>query len=181
MKEINSIFGKIHSHSTQAEQCENTKNILAKFRNIFNHWSGSFDKQGLFFILESKEFFTYINCELNELNNIYSQFNKFKDDYEKIEIQLIKKRKIIFRKTYDKWELSKEDEKKINEFKNNLNEAAKYMCKNFSALVEVQKTRVVCSCNIILREFKRLDKYIGEQFMIFFDSFKNLYDNIQKR
>ena len=181
LKELSSIFGKIYSHSTQAEQCENTKNILVKFRNILNHWSESFEKQSLFFGIESKEFFTYINCELNELNNIYSQFNKFKEDYEKIGIQLYeKKEKLFLEKKYDKWELSKEDEKKINEFKNNFNEAAQYMCKDFSSLVEGQKIRVACSCNIVFREFKRVDKYFGEQFMNFFNSFKNLCDNIQK-
>ena len=181
LKELSSIFGKIYSHSTRAEQCENTKNILVKFRNILNHWSDSFEKQSLFFGLESKEFFTYINCELNELNNIYSQFNKFKEDYEKIGIQLYeKKEKLFLEKRYDKWELSKEDEKKLNEFKNNFNEAVQYMCKDFSSLVEGQKIRVACSCNIVLREFKRADKYFGEQFMNFFNSFKNLCNNIQK-
>ena len=181
LKELSLIFGKIHSHSTNAEQCENTKNIFAKFRNILSHWSESFDRQSLFFGLESKEFFNYINCELNELNNIYSQFIKFKEDYEKIGIQLNqKKEKLFLEKKYDKWELSKEDEKKINEFKNNFNEASQYMCKDFSTLVEGQKIRVACSCNIILREFKRVDKYIGEQLMNFFNTFKNLCDSMEK-
>ena len=83
-------------------------------------------------------------------------------------------------KKYDKWELSKEEEQRLNEFKNNFDEASKYMCKDFTDLVARQKIRVACSCNIILREFKRVDKYLGEQYISLFNSFKSLSETIQK-
>ena len=181
IKELSVIFGKIYSHSIQAEQEENLRNVYVKFRNILNHWSDSFDKQSLFFGFECKEFFTYMNCELNELNNIYTQFVKFKDDYEKVGIQLHeKKEKLFMEKKYDKWELSPEDEKKLNEFKNNFHEASNYMCKDFSTLIDGQKIRVACSCNIIFREFKRVDKYLGEQLRNLFNYFTILSENSQK-
>ena len=181
IKELSASFGKFHSHVTQIEQDENIKNTIGKFRNILSHWSDAFEKQSFFFGLECKEFFTYISAELNELKNIYSQFLKYKEDYEKLGIQLYeKKEKLFLEQKFDKWELSKEDEKKINEFKNNFNEASQYMCKDFSALIEGQKIRVACSCNIILREFKRVDKYLGEQFLDLFNSFKILSENTQK-
>ena len=181
IKELSFLFGKLHAQATLAEQNENMKNVLGNFRNILSHWSDSFEKQSIFFGLECKEFFTYINCELNELNSIYSEFVKYKDDYEKVGIQLFeKKEKLFLEKKYDKWELSKEDEKKLNEFKNNFQEASKYMCKDFSELVDGQKIRVACSCNIILREFKRVDKYIGEQFLNLYNSFKILSENVLK-
>ena len=180
-KELSSIFGKLLAHSTNAEQNENIRNVFAKFRNILSHWSESFEKESHFFSIECKEFFKYINCELNEMNNIYSQYTKFKDDYEKIGIQLFeKKEKLFLEKKFEKWELSKEDEKKINEFKNNYHEASKYMCKDFTELVSGQKIRVACSCNIIFKEFKKVDKYLGEQFMDLFNSFRIFCENIVK-
>ena len=96
-------------------------------------------------------------------------------------IQLFEKKvKLFEEKQYDKWELSKEDEKKIDEFKNNFNEASKYMCKDFSEIVAGQKIRVACSCNIILKEFKKVDKYLGEQLITIYDSFKVLNETVMK-
>ena len=181
MKDLSSSFSKIYSHSTQAEQNDNIRNVLSNFRNILSHWSDSFEKQSLFFGLECREFFTYINCQLNELKSIYSEYIKYKDDYEKVGIQLFeKKEKLFLEKKYDKWELSQEDEKNLNKFKNNYQEASKYICKDFSQLLDGQKIRVACSCNIVLREFKRVDKYLGEQFLNLFNSFKITSENAQK-
>ena len=180
-KNISTIFGKLYSHSTKTDLNENIKNIFVKNRTIFSHWSDSFAKQSLFFGIEFKEFFNYINSQINELNNIYLQFSKFKEDYEKSGIQLFeKKEKLFYEKKYDKWELSKEDKEKLNEFKNNYSEAMQYICKDYSTLVNGQKIRVACSCNIIMREFKKIDKYLGEQFLDIFNKFKNLSENIKK-
>ena len=178
---LSTIFGKLYSHSIKADLNENIKNILLKNRTIFSHWSTSFEKQSLFFGIEFKEFFNYINSQINELNNIYLQFAKFKEDYEKSGIQLFeKKEKLFFEKKYDKWELSKEDKEKLDEFKNNYSEAMQYICKDYSTLVNGQKIRVACSCNIVMREFKKINKYLGEQFLDLFDKFKNLCENTKK-
>ena len=177
-KSISGIFSKLYSHSTKADFSDDMKNIYAKYRNIFSHWSSSFEKQYIFFVNDCKELFTYINSEVNELNNIYMQFAKFKDDYEKSGIQLFEKKEKLFNeKKYDKWELSKEDKEKLDEFKNNYTEAMHYICKDYSTLVNGQKIRVACSCNIVMREFKKANKYIGEQFSELFDNFKNLCQN----
>ena len=177
-KNISGIFSKLYSHSTKADFSDDMKNIYAKYRNIFSHWSSSFEKQYIFFANDCKEFFTYMNSEVNELNNIYMQFAKFKDDYEKSGIQLFeKKEKLFYEKKYDKWELSKEDKEKLDEFKNNYSEAMHYICKDYSSLVNGQKIRVACSCNIVMREFKKANKYFGEQFLELFDNFKNLCQN----
>ena len=180
-KILSEIFSKLFSQSTKADLNENSKNILAKYRTIFIYWSSSFENQSLFFGQEFKEFFNYVNSQINEMNNIYLQFDKFREDYEKSGIQLFeKKEKLFFEKKYDKWELSKEDREKINEFKNNYSEAMHYICKDYSTLVEGQKIRAACSCNIIMKEFKKIDKYLGEQFVEIFNNFKNLCQNAKK-
>ena len=55
-----------------------------------------------------------------------------------------------------------------------------YICKDYTELVEGQKIRVACSCNIIMREFKKVEKYFGEQFMNLFYKFKDLCEDTQK-
>jgi hypothetical protein len=181
VRDLSNIFSKIYTHATQAEQHDKYKNACVKFRNVLSHWADSFEKQSSFFGIDCKEFFIYINSEINELNNIYTQYNKFKDDYEKLGIQLYEKKEKLFAgKQYDKWELSKEGLEKLNEFKNNFSEASQYMCKDFSTLVDGQKIRVACSCNIILREFKKTEKYFGEQLENIFESFKFLSENVMK-
>ena len=55
-----------------------------------------------------------------------------------------------------------------------------YICKDYSTLVNGQKIRVACSCNIVMREFKKINKYLGEQFLDLFDKFKNLCENTKK-
>ena len=95
-KALSGIFSKLNSFATNADLNENIKNIIAKYRTIFMYWSNSFEKQNLFFGLEFKEFFSYVNSQINELNNIYSQFAKFKEDYEKSGIQLFEKKEKLF-------------------------------------------------------------------------------------
>lgn len=180
-KAVSNIFSKLYSHSAKVDFNEDIKSILAKCRTIFSRWSSSFEKQSAFFGIEFKEFFNYVNLQINELNNIYSQFTKFKEDYEKSGIQLFeKKEKLFLEKKYDKWELSPEDKEKLNEFKNNYSEAMHFICKDYSTLVAGQKIKVACSCNIIMREFKKVDKYLGEQFLEIFNEFKEICQNTKK-
>ena len=180
-KDLSSIFSKLYSQFTKAEFNENMNIIFAKYRNIFSHWSISYEKYYQFFSNDFKEFFTYVNSQINEINNIYAQFTKFKDDYEKSGIQLFEKKEKLFNeKKYDKWELSKEDKEKLNEFKNNFSEAMHYICKDYSTLIEGQKIRVACSCTIVMREFKKVNKYLGEQFLNLFKNFTDLCQNSAK-
>ena len=180
-KDLSNIFGRIYTHAQQAEQTEKFRNTCLKFKNALAHWSESFEKQSLFFGLECKEFFTFVSTEINEMNVLYSQYNKYREDYEKLGIQLFeKKEKLFAEKQYDKWELSKEDEARINEFKNNFNQASLYMCKETSDQLASQKLRVACSCNIVLRELKKVDKYLGEQLEVIFNSFKTSSENAAK-
>ena len=180
-KDLSNIFSNLYSLYTQAEFNDDMKNIIAKYRNIFSHWSNQYEKYFEFFSNDFKDYFTYVNAEINELNNIYIQFVKYKEDYEKSGIQLFeKKEKLFYEKKYDKWELSKEDKEKLNEFKNNFSEAMHYICKDYSTLIEGQKIRVACSCNIIMREFKKVNKYLGEQFLELYTNFTELCQNASK-
>ena len=181
MKELGDIYGKLNKSAKDTDQSENTKKVFEKLKIIFNKISSSYLKQAEFFEKDFKETFHFINLEYNEMNSIYNQYIKKRSEYESLGLDYLNKREKLFNeKKYDKWELSKEDEEKINEFKNNFNEASQYMCKDFSTLVEGQKIRVACSCNIVMREFKKINKYLGEQFLDIFNKFKNLSENIKK-
>ena len=54
------------------------------------------------------------------------------------------------------------------------------MCKETSDQLASQKLRVACSCNIVLRELKKVDKYLGEQLEVIFNSFKTSSENAAK-
>ena len=181
IKDLSNILSNLYSLFTQAEFNADMKDIVAKYRSIFSHWSTAYEKQFEFFSNDLKEYFSYMNAEIQELNNIYIQFVKYKDDYEKSGIQLFeKKEKLFYEKKYDKWELSKEDREKLNEFKNNFSEAMHYICKDYTTLIEGQKIRVACSCNIVMREFKKVNKYFGEQFLDLYKNFTDLCQNAIK-
>lgn len=173
MKEITDIFGNLNKCAKDTEQSELTKKVFEKLKPIFNSWSISFEKQKIFFEQDFKEFFKYINLQLNELNTLQNQYIKFKNNYEALGIELINKREKLFNeKKYAKWELSKEDEAKLDTFKDNHDEAMKYICKEFNEVVTAQKIEVACSCNIVMNQFKHVSKYIGEQMKKYFESLK---------
>jgi transcriptional regulator of met regulon len=68
--------------------------------------------------------------------------------------------------------LIKEDEAKLDTFKDNKEEAMKYICKEMGINVENLKLQVGCYCNIIMKQFNHVTKYIGEQMKEYFDTLK---------
>lgn len=173
MKEIGDLFGNLNKSAKDTDQSDLTKKVFEKLKTIFSSWSVSYQKQKEFFDQDFKEIFKYINLELNELNVIHNQYMKYRNNYETLGIELInKKEKLFNEKKYNKWELSKEDESKLDDFKDNHDEAMKYICKEFSEVVTAQKIEVACSCNIVMKEFRHVNKYIGEQLKKYFESLK---------
>ena len=173
MKEISDLFGNLNKTAKDTDQSDLTKRVYEKLKTIFSSWSVSYQKQNEFFEQDFKEIFKYINLELNELNLIHSQYMKFRNNYETLGIELINKREKLFaEKKYNKWELSKEDELKLDSFKDNHDEAMKYICKEFNEVVTAQKIEVACSCNIVMKEFRHVNKYIGEQLKKYFETLK---------
>ena len=173
MKELSDVCGKLNKSAKDTDQSDSTKKVFEKLKTIFNNCSSSYLKQSEFFEKDFKEFFHYINLELNEMNIIYSQFIKKKNEYESLGLDYLNKREKLFNeKKYNKWELTKEDEAKLDTFKDNKEEAMKYICKEMGENVEKLKLQVGCFSNIALKQFNHISKYIGEQLKSYFEGIK---------
>jgi len=173
MKELSDVCGKLNKSAKDTDQSDSTKKVFEKLKTIFNNCSSSYLKQSEFFEKDFKEFFHYINLQLNEMNLINSQFIKKKNEYESLGLDYLNKREKLFNeKKYNKWELNKEDEAKLDTFKDNKEEAMKYICKEMGENVEKLKLQVGCFSNIALKQFNHISKYIGEQLKSYFESIK---------
>ena len=173
MKEASEICGKLHKNAKDTDQNDYTKKVFEKLKTIFNDSAAAYLRQSQFFEKDMKEFFNYIDMEYNEMNTIFSQFMKKKTEFENLGIDYLTKREKLFNdKKYNKWELTKEDEAKLDTFKDNKEEAMKYICKEMGQNVDNLKLQVGCFCNIILKQFNHITKYIGEQMKEYFDSLK---------
>ena len=173
MKEASEIFGGLYKNAKDTDQSEHTKKVLEKLKTVFNDCAAAYHRQSQFFEKDMKEFFNYIDMEINEMNVLFNQFNKKKNEYENLGVDYLNKREKLFNeKKYNKWELIKEDEAKLDTFKDNKEEAMKYICKEMGINVENLKLQVGCYCNIIMKQFNHVTKYIGEQMKEYFDTLK---------
>ena len=174
MKELGEIFGKLNKTAKDTEQNESTKNVYDKLKVIFTDISNSYLKHADFFEKDFKESFHYINLELNEMNTLFNQYNKKKNEYESLGVDYLTKREKLFNdKKYNKWELTKEDEAKLDTFKDNKEEAFKYICKEMGENVDKLKMQVGIFCNVIMKQFNHINKYVSEQLKTYFESMKD--------
>jgi hypothetical protein len=173
MKEASEIFGKLHKSAKDTDQNEHTKKVFEKLKTIFNDCAAAYLRQSQFFEKDMKEFFNYIDMQYGEMNVIFNQFTKKKNEFESMGIEYLSKREKLFNeKKYNKWELTKEDEAKLDTFKDNKEEAMKYICKQMGENVDNLKIQVGCFCNIVMKQFNHINKYVGEQMKQYFESIK---------
>ena len=173
MKELGDICAKLNKSAKDTNQSDSTKKVFDKLKGIFNNISSSYLKQADFFEKDFKELFHFINLEINEMNNINNQYMKKRHEYESLGLDYLNKREKLFNdKKYNKWELTKEDEANLETFKDNKEEAFKYICKEMGEKVSDLKIQVACFSNIALKQFNHISKYIGEQLKIYFESLK---------
>jgi hypothetical protein len=173
MKEASEIFGKLHKSAKDTDQNEHTKKVFEKLKTIFSDCAAAYLRQSQFFEKDMKEFFSYIDMEYAEMNVIFNQFTKKKNEFESMGIDYLTKREKLFNeKKYNKWELTKEDEAKLDTFKDNKEEAMKYICKQMGENVDNLKIQVGCFCNIVMKQFNHINKYVGEQMKQYFESIK---------
>ena len=173
MKEASEIFGKLHKSAKDTDQIEHTKKVFEKLKTIFNDCAAAYLRQSQFFEKDMKEFFNYIDMQYGEMNVIFNQFTKKKNEFESMGIDYLSKREKLFNeKKYNKWELTKEDEAKLDTFKDNKEEAMKYICKQMGENVDNLKIQVGCFCNIVMKQFNHINKYVGEQMKQYFESIK---------
>ena len=173
MKLLGDICGKLNKSARDTDQSESTKKVFEKLKEIFNNISLSYSKQAEFFEKDFKETFHFVNLELNEMDSIYNLYTKKRNEYESLGLDYLNKREKLFNeKKYNKWELTKESQDQLDTFKDNKEEAYKHICKEMGDKVANLKIQIGCFCNIVMKQFNHINKYVGEQLKEYFESIK---------
>ena len=177
MKEIGEAFtGLIEQNEFKnIELDEEVVKIFKNLKNTFDTWSVSYKSQCEFFNNDFREFFDYMNLELNEIKLINDLFEKAKSEYEFDGINLNKKKEEFWnKKNYDKWELSAEDSQKLGSFQNDKKISFEKMCFNETRVVKYEKRKIAFIMNIYLEQYKKLNKYHGERIRNYFEKIKEI-------
>ena len=163
MDEASNCFSALSNYTRDSEQSPLLVSCYDKLKNIFSHWSISYNKQKFFLEQNFREFFDYINLQITSLSDVQKQYIRIRSDYEKYGGELLaKKEKLFMGKNYKLWELSEEDNKNIECLKQNKDSAFKAMLPGMTSLVDMQKIQMACSCNIVKKEYDRFIKRQGE-------------------
>lgn len=163
MKQASDAFSALSNYTKESGQSPSLVTGYEKLKDIFGQWSSSYNKQKFFMEQNFREFFDYINLQVKALEEIQKEHNKIKNDFEKYGVELFaKKEKLFASKKYNLWELSEEDNKNIEELKNNKEKAFKAMIPGMSNLVKILKIQMACSCDIVKKEYDIFMKRQGE-------------------
>ena len=96
MKQIASTFNKLSTALNFNEHSKKMQEIYQKLNTIFNSWSNSYGKQYSFFKSDFKDFFNYINLELQEMSSLNQNFLSYKKHYEDYSTKINKKKEELF-------------------------------------------------------------------------------------
>ena len=174
MKQASDAFSALYNFGKEHEQDASLIAGFEKLKNIFTNWSASYDKQKFFLDHNFREFFDYMNLQVKELSKLNKQYTRIKTDYEQYGLDLLQKKEKLFDgKKYDKWELSPDDEKNIENLKGNRESAYKCMLPGLSNLVAAQKVQLACSANIVQREYEKFVKHQGDKLKEYLLSLKD--------
>ena len=174
MRQASEAFSALKNYSSDSRQDTTLITCYEKLKGIFNTWSQSYDKQKFFFNNNFREFFDYMNLEINNLSLINKQFINIKNDYEQYGLELIQKKEKLFGGTkYSQWELSEDDMKNIEYLKKNKESAFKAMLPGMTNLVMAQKVQLASSCHILKKEYERFMKKQGENLKNYLASLKD--------
>ena len=163
MKRASEAFSALSNYCKESGQSPLLVTGYEKLKDIFDHWSSSYKKQKTFMDENFREFFDYLNLQIKELGEVQKQHIKIRTDYEKYGIELVvKKDRLFASKKYNLWELTEEDSKNLETFKNDKESAFKVMLPGMTNLVKAQKIQFACSCDIVKKEYDKFIKRQGE-------------------
>ena len=179
MSQASDAFSALSNYSKDSQQNPILVTCFSKLKDIFEQWSNSYNKQKFFLDHNFREFFDYMNLQIKGLADLQKQHNTIKTDYEKYGLELIaKKEKLFTSKKYGQWELSEEDNKNLENLKNNKQEAFKVMLPGMTNLVLAQKVQMACSSVIIKEEYERFMKRQANNLKDYLLSLKDKNQNI---
>ena len=167
MKQIGAAFGKLAIVLNFNENAKKMENIYQKLNKIFMSWSNSYSKQYTFFKSDFKDFFNYINLEIQEMNTINQSFISYKKEYEDLSKKLNKRKEELYaQKDFNKWSVEPGTEDQIQKL------AFEKMLYQETELQNNEKKLVACTQYLMQKQFNKLMKNQSDDVMNYFDKMK---------
>jgi hypothetical protein len=173
MKQIASTFNKLSSALSFNEHSKKMENIYQKLNTIFTSWSSSYGKQYSFFKNDFKDFFNYINLEIQEMAGLHQNFIAYKKHYEDYATKINKKKEELFnRKDFNNWQVEPGTENQISNYSNNKKLAFEKMLYKETDLQNNEKKLVACTLHLMNKQLDKLMKLQGEDVINYFSKMK---------
>ena len=173
MKQIGAAFEKLATALNFNENAKKMENIYQKLNKIFSSWSNSYAKQYTFFKSDFKDFFNYINLEVQEMNTLNQSFVAYKKEYEDISFKLNKKKEDLYaQKDYSKWSVEPGTEDQIQKYANNKKLAFEKMLYQETELQNNEKKLVACTLYLMDKQFNKLMKCQSDDVFNYFSKMK---------
>ena len=173
MKQIGAAFGKLATVLNFNENAKKMENIYQKLNKIFMSWSNSYGKQYSFFKSDFKDFFNYINLEIQEMSALHQSFIAYKKHYEDYSAKINKKKEELFnRKDFNNWQVEPGTENQISNYSNNKKLAFEKMLYKETDLQNNEKKLVACTLYLMNKQFDKLMKLQSEDVINYFSKMK---------
>jgi hypothetical protein len=173
MKQIGAAFEKLATALNFNENAKKMENIYIKLNKIFTSWSNSYAKQYTFFKSDFKDFFNYINLEVQEMNTLNQSFVAYKKEYEDISFKLNKRKEDLYaQKDYSKWSVEPGTEDQIQKYANNKKLAFEKMLYQETELQNNEKKLVACTLYLMDKQFNKLMKCQSDDVFNYFSKMK---------
>ena len=173
MKQIGAAFEKLATALNFNQNAKKMENIYQKLNKIFTSWSNSYAKQYTFFKSDFKDFFNYINLEVQEMNTLNQSFVAYKKEYEDISFKLNKRKEDLYaQKDYSKWSVEPGTEDQIQKYANNKQLAFEKMLYQETELQNNEKKLVACTLYLMDKQFNKLMKCQSDDVFNYFSKMK---------
>ena len=173
MKQIGAAFEKLATALNFNQNAKKLENIYQKLNKIFTSWSNSYAKQYTFFKSDFKDFFNYINLEVQEMNTLNQSFVAYKKEYEDISFKLNKRKEDLYaQKDYSKWSVEPGTEDQIQKYANNKKLAFEKMLYQETELQNNEKKLVACTLYLMDKQFNKLMKCQSDDVFNYFSKMK---------
>ena len=173
MKEIGSAFNKLATALSFNEHAKKMEGIYQKLNKIFTSWSNSYGKQYTFFKSDFRDFFHYLNLEVQEINTLNQSFIAYKKEYEDISTKLNKRKEELYsQKDQSKWGVEPGTEDQISKYVNNKKLAFEKMLYKETELQNNEKKLVACTLYLMNKQFDKLMKCQSDDVFNYFAKMK---------
>jgi hypothetical protein len=115
IEEVSQNWEELHKNSTKYFDDVNITNTYEQMNKLFNNWADSLKKQNTLIFVDVREYFKYIRNNFRETKYIAHIVDNYKNNYYKIERNLISKKEDLFKRgDVAKWELDPQEKTNAN-------------------------------------------------------------------